>query len=199
MLGTYTWDKVDLKQGFIVSSQRKTEAHNRTPLHIPIHPSLQGELEAVPVEKRKGYVIPELAAQYLKRNSTVTAQFQALFKEHGLEVYAQGAGGKSEKRTVIQYGFHSLRHTFVSIMAEYGVPQAVVQAIVGHSTIAMTLRYTHIGDKAVVQAMQAMPALDGVRDQAREMRREIGTLSVNADIAKLKMLLDILKPSVASA
>ena len=36
------------------------------------------------------------------------------------------------KRAVVEVGFHSLRHTFVSLQAESGTPQTVVQAIVGH-------------------------------------------------------------------
>lgn len=48
---------------------------------------------------------------------------------------------------MVEVGFHSLRHTYVSLHAERGTPQAVVQAIVGHGNPAMTNHYTHIGEE----------------------------------------------------
>jgi len=52
---------------------------------------------------------------------------------------------------VVEVGFHSLRHTYVSLHAERGTPQAVVQAIVGHGNPAMTAHYTHIGEETARQ------------------------------------------------
>jgi hypothetical protein len=62
---------------------------------------------------------------------------------------------------VLEVGFHSLRHTFVSLCRESNAPLAVVEAIVGHSNPAMTRHYTHIGELAAVQAVAALPALMG--------------------------------------
>ena len=42
-----------------------------------------------------------------------------------------------------QYGIHAMRHSFASQLAMGGVPLAHVQALLGHSTIAMTERYAH--------------------------------------------------------
>jgi integrase len=47
--------------------------------------------------------------------------------------------------------FHSLRHTCASWLAEKGVPLPVIQRVLGHSTISMTLRYAHLSPD-VVQA-----------------------------------------------
>ena len=51
---------------------------------------------------------------------------------------------------------HSFRHTFVTRAIEAGVPPHVVQAIVGHSSAAMTEHYTHLSDKAVLEAFSKM-------------------------------------------
>jgi len=40
--------------------------------------------------------------------------------------------------------FHDLRHTFASRLVMAGVDLPTVQAFMGHKTIAMTMRYTHL-------------------------------------------------------
>lgn len=41
--------------------------------------------------------------------------------------------------------FHDLRHTFATLMLQQGVHPKVVQEILGHSTIAITLdTYSHV-------------------------------------------------------
>lgn len=42
------------------------------------------------------------------------------------------------------FGWHTLRHTFASQLAVNGVPLRVVQDLLGHSTIIMTQRYSHV-------------------------------------------------------
>ena len=49
-----------------------------------------------------------------------------------------------KKAGVRHIGWHTLRHTFASQLVASGVPLPVVQALMGHSTINMTMRYTHL-------------------------------------------------------
>jgi len=39
---------------------------------------------------------------------------------------------------------HSLRHTFCSVSSEKGIPEPFIQAVLGHTTSAMTGRYRHL-------------------------------------------------------
>lgn len=52
--------------------------------------------------------------------------------------------------------FHSLRHSFVTWMAERGVPLQVVQAMAGHMSAAMTRHYTHISNRAAREAVELL-------------------------------------------
>lgn len=71
---------------------------------------------------------------------------------------------------MIEVGFHSLRHTYISLHAERGTSQAVIQANVGHGSPAMTAHYTHIGEDA---ARQAATALDsGIIDVEYEVIKD---------------------------
>jgi hypothetical protein len=65
------------------------------------------------------------------------------------------------KRAVVEVGFHSLRHTFVSLCREAGAPLAVVEAIVGHASPAMTRHYTHVGEAAARASVAALPSVLG--------------------------------------
>jgi hypothetical protein len=59
----------------------------------------------------------------------------------------------------VTVGFHSLRHTFVSLCRAAGTPLSVVEAIVGHSSPAMTQHYTHTGEVAARAAIALLPGL----------------------------------------
>lgn len=50
--------------------------------------------------------------------------------------------------------FHNLRHTTGSWLAMQGVPMRVIQQILGHSTIQVTERYSHLSPEVLVKAME---------------------------------------------
>ena len=52
--------------------------------------------------------------------------------------------------------FHDLRHTFITMMAEGGVPLPVVQAMVGHMSTRMVRYYTHISNRAARTAVELL-------------------------------------------
>lgn len=52
--------------------------------------------------------------------------------------------------------FHDLRHTVCTKMAEAGVPEATMQAIMGHMSRAMLERYSHIRKAAKIDAIRAV-------------------------------------------
>lgn len=51
---------------------------------------------------------------------------------------------------------HALRHTCATNLVKRGVPLAVVQRWLGHKTIAVTMRYAHVGDEQVFDAVKAL-------------------------------------------
>lgn len=51
---------------------------------------------------------------------------------------------------------HALRHTCATNLVKRGVPLAVVQRWLGHKTIAVTMRYAHVGDEQVFEAVKAL-------------------------------------------
>ena len=159
---TLRWGEVDLIRGIIRRVPNKTARRNPKPVIVPIHPVLRGILEETPAAKREDYVLPETADDYLSNRRDLVQRIQEHFKSCGIRVHKPAAEKeKARLRPVVEVGFHSLRHTFVSLCRESNAPLAVVEAIVGHSNPAMTRHYTHVGELAAGQAVAALPYLIG--------------------------------------
>jgi integrase len=160
---TLIWGEVDLDRGLIRRIPNKT-AKSGKPVLIGIPAALHAKLSETPKTKRKGYVLPKYAALYTYQNSNgltvrrgdITDEIQKVFKDCKIRTHKEGTGfitnpktGKKEstgKRAVLEVGFHSLRHTWVSLHAAAGTPQAVIQNVIGHSNPAMTAHYTHVSE-----------------------------------------------------
>ena len=122
-------------------------------VRVPLAPALSEELARTPPAKRRGPVCAA-AAEYARTHAAGAQEpLEAIWRAAGIRAQEENAQG----RRVSVAGFHALRHTFVSLAADAGVPLAVVQAIVGHAGEAMTRRYYHAGDAALRAAAAALP------------------------------------------
>jgi integrase len=189
---TLRWAEVDLARGMIRRIPNKTARRSGKTVIVPIHPDLLAMLAATPAKGRGEYVLPETAALYTHRLGAVTDLVQAHFKACGIKVWKPGTGpeSKDEKRAVIDVGFHSLRHTFVSICRESNVPLAVVESIVGHSNPAMTRHYTHVGEGAARLAVAALPSVMG---GSTAVAATIGE-GAEAALGRVRSLLQTMEP-----
>lgn len=154
---TLRWEAVDFARREIVIVPQKTKRHLSSPLHIPIHPSLYALLRA---RKRKveaegigdgGYVLPAF-----KSNDKHTAvKIKKVFDDCGIETSRPDEKGHRKFIT----GFHSLRHTFVSLTVNGGMSPMLVQSITGHSTIKMLGAYFHQNTQALASGISKMPSV----------------------------------------
>ena len=144
------WDDVDLPGGVIACVPSKTSRF-RTCVTIPLHPSLRDALAGV--ERRGDYVLREIATWPKDR---VSDAVQAHFAAVGL---AESERPDGYKRHVATVGFHSLRSTFVSMMADAGAPLAMVQSIVGHLSPEMTQQYYRADLEAARARISALPSV----------------------------------------
>jgi len=150
------WNEVVLDGRRITRTPLKTMRSSGKVVVVPIHEELYRHLKSL---KRDGeeYVCPKTAEGYGNDRAGVTDRLQALFKKCGIKLYRDGTGttGKDGKhiRAKVEVGFHSFRHTWVSMMAEKGVDSATIQAVVGWGSPAMSRLYTHISQAHLQDAI----------------------------------------------
>jgi integrase len=183
---TLRWDEVDLRRNFISRVPNKTSRYSEKPVFIPLSADLRAMLSEIPEASRAEYVLPGTAAMYLGHKRSLVNALQKHFIDSGIVTHKAGTGVDG-KRAVVQFGFHSLRHSFVSICAEANVPLSVVQSIVGHSSPAMTQVYTHTSPLAARQAIAALPCMD---DKTQPVK-----VSPESILSECKALVETLTPA----
>lgn len=131
------WEDVDLRNMVVRIPQTKTG----NPKSIPMAPELHAELSALPRGVGRAYVFPKAEGRpYLLQ------EVQRAFK-----AYRKAAGLREELST------HAIRHTVASWLVIAGRPIKEVQEILGHRTLAMTLRYVHLAP------IHLMGSIDAIR------------------------------------
>ena len=155
-----TWSEVDIVRSIIQKIPEKTKKYRKgRPITVPIHKVLSDLLLQTPVDKRTGYVLPQIGAWATMGHAgmgRIHHRIGKIFHNAGI-VTAVKVEGRKHKAP--EAGFHSLRHTFVSLSANAGVPLHIIQSIVGHESKAMTLHYFHESLPALQQAVEAIPSI----------------------------------------
>lgn len=129
-----TWDQIDLKHGFILLDKTK----NGERREIPINEMLAEMLKSLPRRLDGGRVFtsPETGNAY----QTLSNTFMRACRLSG----------------ITDFHFHDLRHTFASHLVMAGVDITTVKELLGHKTLAMTLRYAHLAPSHKVKALETL-------------------------------------------
>ena len=183
------WEDSKLHTNRISIVPRKTRRTGKT-LVIPIHPVLRSILQETPRSDRVGYVVPELAERYKRDTSSVCKIIRKHFQDTcGIKTQERHEG---QKNATCRVGFHSLRHSFVSMCAAKGVPLPVVQELCGHGSPAVQRHYIHLGPEAAESALTALPSINGDADADKEQkaRDRLHSFADNLPIDKLQKVIE---------
>ena len=127
---------MDLKNRTVIFKLTKNREIRKVPLSEPakkllccrLSKSFTGSVAWVfPAEKSEGPV-------------DVSHRFSKFAKKVGLE----------------DFRFHDLRHSAASAMARAGVPERQMQEVLGHKSVSMTKRYTHLRPSELEEAVATM-------------------------------------------
>jgi integrase len=153
-IANLTWDSVDLDNAFLKVRTAKT---GKT-VAVPLHPELADWLRSRNRGIGKAPVFPALTGKYTGGKSGLSGQFKRLMERAEIRGRILRAGS-GEGRTTSALSFHSLRHSFVSALANAGVPAELRKELAGHSTDASHKVYTHHETERLRNAVSALPGV----------------------------------------
>jgi integrase len=146
------WENVSFEKHEIRFFPQKTagrrhpdwKKHLPGQLEIPMMPELEAHLLSLPSsDDPAAPLCPTLSTKSTGGNHGLSTMFQRVMAKAG--VHGDRGVEKSGKgRQFKTLGFHSLRHTFVSELANADVPADVRRQISGHSDEKIHERYTHL-------------------------------------------------------
>jgi integrase len=161
-IAALTWANLDLERNVIRLSVRKTGKTLVLPIAEPLKTHIlglsAGDNPRAPLHPR---AFREVTSKRRKPNA-LSNQFGDLLVSVGIRArqsQTTSPRGRGGRRKVSELSFHSLRHTAVSLLKDAGIPQAVVQELVGHDSVQMSQQYTHVGIEALQKAAAALPEI----------------------------------------
>jgi site-specific recombinase XerD len=131
------WEHVDFATGLLTVPRSK---HGET-RRVPMNDTVRDILRALPSRLKSPYVFPSATGETpLDARNYMNRVFNKALKVARIE----------------DFTWHSLRHTFASRLVMTGVDLRTVQDLLGHMTIAMTLRYSHLSPAHRLDAVQRL-------------------------------------------
>lgn len=125
-----TWKDIDLKNRIILIKETKTN-ELRT---IPINKALQEVLKSLPHHLHSEKLFPGI------NPNMITVAFERTCKRAGIK----------------DFRFHDLRHSFASYLTMAGENLRTVQTLLGHKDLRMTMRYSHLSDQKLKEAVSLL-------------------------------------------
>ena len=144
------WDNVDTEKGAIIYVQRKTGKRVCVPMHLHV----LEHLTAISRFGTKGHLCPSLLAKVPGGRNGLSGMFRKIMDKAGLDA------GVSEGKGIRKFSarsFHSLRHSFSSILANQGVAEELRMRLTGHSSSEVHKKYTHLQMDPLKRAVASIP------------------------------------------
>lgn len=167
-LTSLTWGQVDLYQGLLTVGKAKTQAGAGRV--IPMNT----DVKAVLVGHRSWFVSrfgePQDGQYVFPWGSPLPSD------PSRATVEIKTAWNTIRKAAGVQCRWHDLRHTAATKMAEAGVPESTMLALMGHMSRKMLERYSHIRLKAKREAVETLSLRTGTVTVSEAVPTEVPTV-----------------------
>lgn len=140
------WQDIDYNRGIIYVRDTK----NGEKKELPMNELVKQALIRQPKHKDSSYV-------FCNRNGQPFGDIKKSFL------------AAIQKSAIINFRFHDLRHSFASSLAMRGVDLNTIRELMGHKSMRMTLRYSHLSPshkQRAVGVLEQVWALDGHKRQS---------------------------------
>ena len=148
------WEALNLDAGLLRVQTQKTDAVVVVPLHAGFLDWLTGQPRGI----AKAPIFPNLTGVETGGRKGLSVQFSDIMRKAGVAGRVSERGGK-KGRAHNSKSFHSLRHHFVSQLANQGVAPDIRQKLAGHLSAAVHGIYSHHELETLRQAVAKLPAL----------------------------------------
>ena len=135
-----TWGNVDLENGLITIQDSKSVE----PRYVYLTEDTKAMLAGLQNNQAKNELV--FKDRHGKKMREISNAFGAAVKDLGLN------DGIADRRQRVC--FHSLRHTYASWLIDSGISIYTVKKLLGHSTIQLTERYSHLQKDGLLQAVR---------------------------------------------
>ena len=134
---TLTWGQVDLRQGFVTITAEV--AKGKRTRHVPLNERAKKALGSLSRNLNpNALVFPVYGGELFGDHKKKAPSFYKAWQKTVKAAKEDGLDGRD-------LCWHTLRHTFASRLVSAGVGLHVVQRLLGHQSIAMVMRYAHLG------------------------------------------------------
>ena len=170
------WFDVDFNRRIVHVRQSKSGR----PRTIPLNATAQTLLKGLP--KTSEYVFPSPKNEK-RRVNDVGRQFERAVKN----------------AKIADFHFHDLRHTAATRMADAGADPFTLAAILGHSDIRMTARYTHATDQAKRRAVDNLVKPESNSDASEPDYQQLKAVENPAVASNFEIFGNGLAPEMKTA
>jgi len=169
------WSDIDFERRTIVITPKKRK-RGTTPrlLENPLLPDLEDHLRSLPrPSEAEAPLFPNLSRVEIGGNKGLSQRFGELLEQAGVRgpVHAKEKPGKG--RNFKELTFHSLRHSYISWMANEGVSKEVRKKLAGHTSNVHD-RYTHLELEHLREQLSTFPRLLASRRISRKRKSAQG-------------------------
>ena len=149
---TMRWENINLVKRQICYYSTK----NKKQIELPLHPALYDYFNSLETKNKKdAYISPSLAGKSTSGKSGLSGAFTRLMEKAGID--PERVDGKG-KRKFSAKTFHSLRHSFNSMLANSGVSQETRMKLIGHASEQINDQYTHIQMETLRRDIENLPS-----------------------------------------
>jgi len=127
------WHNVDIRKGIIYLLDTKNNENRE----VPLNDLVKKTLIKIPKHPDSPYIFCKKDGRPIK---DVRKSFNAALKKVG----------------ITNFRFHDLRHTFASQLAMAGIDLNTIRELMGHKSLAMTLRYSHLSPSHKTRAVEIL-------------------------------------------
>jgi integrase len=131
------WNDIDFDQRLIIVERTKNNTLRSVPMNNKVYDLLQAKLSS-------------------RANNTGSNTDRIFGYTTGNQVRISFFYAAKVRAKLKDVTFHTCRHTFASRLVMKGVPLRTVQELLGHKSLAMTLRYSHLSKSAMSDAVSLL-------------------------------------------